>query len=325
MTNWKLIIRVIGILLFIEAGLMLLSFFVGMYYQEDAMYAFLWPALIATAIGAVNQIVGWNSGQNMGRRDGYFIVTIIWVLFSAIGMLPFLFSGAVPDVASAFFETISGFTSTGATIIDDCDALPHCILFWRSMSQWIGGIGIIFFTVAILPAFGVGEVKLFAAETTGPMYNKVHPRISMTAKWIGTVYVLITALCMLSLILCGMGLFDAVNYSMTITGTGGYGTHSDLLHDVLNSPVTEYVMTLFMIVSGVNYTLIYYTILRGHVRRFFKDSELRCFIFIFGGGGVGIDISNIIRIYFIIEFRTENNHSAKSISIMFTMSHSDFF
>ena len=128
MTNWKLIIRVIGILLFIEAGLMLLSFFVGMYYQEDAMYAFLWPALIATAIGAVNQIVGWNSGQNMGRRDGYFIVTIIWVLFSAIGMLPFLFSGAVPDVASAFFETISGFTSTGATIIDDCDALPHCIL-----------------------------------------------------------------------------------------------------------------------------------------------------------------------------------------------------
>ena len=283
MTNWKLIIRVIGILLFIEAGLMLLSFFVGMYYQEDAMYAFLWPALIATAIGAVNQIVGWNSGQNMGRRDGYFIVTIIWVLFSAIGMLPFLFSGAVPDVASAFFEMMSGFTSTGATIIDDCDAQPHCILFWRSMSQWIGGIGIIFFTVAILPAFGVGEVKLFAAETTGPMYNKVHPRISMTAKWIGTVYVLITALCILSLILCGMGLFDAVNYSMTITGTGGYGTHSDLLHDVLNSPITEYVMTLFMIVSGVNYTLIYYTILRGHVRRFFKDSELRCFIFIFGG------------------------------------------
>mgnify|MGYP002852915260 CR=1 FL=1 len=281
MSNWKLIIKVIGILLFIEAGIMAICFFVGMYYEERAMYSFLWPILIATAIGAANQYVGKDAGSNMSRRDGYLIVTIIWLIFSFIGMLPFLFSGVAPDMASAFFETMSGFTSTGATIIDNCDAQPHCILIWRSISQWIGGIGIIFFTVAILPAFGVGEVKLFAAESTGPLRNKVHPRISITAKWIGSVYIMLTTLCIVSLLLCGMEVFDAVNYSMVITGTGGYGTHSALLHEVYNSATMEYVMTFFMIMSGINYTLIYYTILRGKVKQFFRDSELKCFLFIF--------------------------------------------
>lgn len=264
-------------------------FFVGWYYEENAMYAFLWPIIIASAIASVNVYFGRGSGTNMSRRDGYLIVSLVWVLFSAVGMLPFLFSGAVPDVSSAFFETMSGFTSTGATIIDDCDAQPHCILFWRSISQWIGGIGIIFFTVAILPAFGVGEVKLFAAESTGPLRNKVHPRISITAKWIGSVYLLLTASCIISLLLCGMEAFDAVNYSMVITGTGGYGTHSDLIHTFC-SPTTEYVMTFFMIMSGINYTLIYYTILRGRVKRFFQDSELRCFLFIFGTATVACTI-----------------------------------
>mgnify|MGYP002619919206 CR=1 FL=1 len=281
MSNWRLIIKVLGILLFIEAGIMAVCFFVGMYYEESAMYSFLWPIIISMAIGGVNQYVGKDSGTNMSRRDGYIIVTVVWILFSFIGMLPFLFSGAVPDMSSAFFESMSGFTSTGATIIDDCDSQPHCILMWRSITQWVGGIGIIFFTVAILPAFGVGEVKLFAAESTGPLKNKVHPRISITAKWIGTVYILLTSGCIISLLLCGMGGFDAVNYSMVITGTGGYGTHSALLHDAFNSPTIEYVMTFFMIMSGINYTLIYYTILRGRVKRFFQDSELRCFLFIF--------------------------------------------
>jgi trk system potassium uptake protein TrkH len=152
---------------------------------------------------------------------------------------------------------------------------------WRSLSQWIGGIGIIFFTIAILPAFGVGEVKLFAAEATGPMHNKVHPRISVTAKWIGTVYLMLTALCIASLLVCGMNPFDAVNYSFVTTATGGFGTHSAMLHEAFNSPAIEYVLSFFMFISGVNYTLIYYTILRGHIRRFFHDAELRCFIAIF--------------------------------------------
>lgn len=281
MSNWRLIIKVLGILLFIEAGIMAVCFFVGMYYEESAMYAFLWPIIIATVIGGINQYVGQNSGTNMSRKDGYLIVSTVWVLFSLVGMLPFLFSGAAPDMSSAFFETMSGFTSTGATIIDDCDSQPHCILMWRSITQWVGGIGIIFFTVAILPAFGVGEIKLFAAESTGPLRNKVHPRISIAAKWIGTVYILLTSLCIVALLLCGLNAFDAVNYSMVITGTGGYGTHSAMLHEVYNNPTMEYVMTFFMAMSGINYTLIYYTILRGRIKRFFQDSELKTFLFIF--------------------------------------------
>lgn len=290
MSNWRLIIKVLGLLLFIEAGMMAVCFFAGMFYEENAMFAFLWAVLIASAIGSVNMYFGRNSGTNMSRRDGYLIVTVIWILFSLVGMLPFLFSGAAPDMSSAFFETMSGFTSTGATIIDNCDIQPHCILLWRSITQWVGGIGIIFFTVAILPAFGVGEIKLFAAESTGPLSNKVHPRISIAAKWIGSVYILLTTLCLTSLLLCGLNVFDAVNYSMTIIGTGGYGTHSDLLRDVYNNPTMEYVMTFFMLMAGINYTLLYYTILRGKIKKFFQDSEIKTFFFIFGGATVACTI-----------------------------------
>ena len=279
--NGKLILKVIGILLSIEAGLMMLCMFVG-YFHEEGFYPFVWPTLATSAVSILLHFLGRGAPSTMSRKDGYLVVTLSWIAFSLMGMFPFLLSGTLPDVASAFFETMSGFTSTGATVIDDCDAQPHSILMWRSLSQWIGGIGIIFFTIAILPAFGVGEVKLFAAEATGPMHNKVHPRISVTAKWIGTVYLLLTALCITSLLLCGMDPFDAVNYALVTTATGGFGTHSALLHDAFHSPAIEYVLSFFMFISGVNYTLIYYTVLRGRIRRFFSDAELRCFIIIFG-------------------------------------------
>ncbi len=278
--NWKLIIKVIGILLSIEAGLMAVCMLVGYCYGE-CFYPFAWPTLGTCAVCLLCRLLSRNASSSMSRKDGYLVVTLSWIAFSLAGMFPFLLSGSLPDVASAFFETMSGFTSTGATVIDNCDAQPHSILMWRSLSQWIGGIGIIFFTIAILPAFGVGEVKLFAAEATGPMHNKVHPRISVTAKWIGSVYLLLTALCIVSLLVCGMDVFDAVNYSFVTTATGGFGTHSAMLHEAFHSPAIEYVLSFFMFISGVNYTLIYYTILRGHIRRFFHDAELRCFILIF--------------------------------------------
>ena len=281
MINWRLIVKVMGALLFIEAGLLLLCQVVSWIYDEG-VDAFTPPVVLAVVLGCVGLYLGRRSGQSMGRKDGYIIVSMVWVLFALIGMLPFLFEGAVPDVASAYFETMSGFTSTGATIIDDLDSMPRGLLFWRSLTQWIGGIGIIFFTIAILPAFGVGEVKLFAAESTGPMHDKVHPRISVAAKWIGSVYVMITVLCILTFWLCGMDWFDAVNYALGTTATGGYGTHSALLHDAFRSPAIEYAMTFFMFVSGVNYTLIYYTILKGRFRQFFQDVEARMFLFIVG-------------------------------------------
>ena len=279
MINWRLILKVIGSLLYIEAGLMCLCQFVSWLYGEGVM-EFTPPIIISLILGCIGYYTGKDSGTNMSRKDGYIIVSSVWIIFTLIGMLPFLISGIVPDVASAFFETMSGFTSTGATILDDIDSLPKGILFWRSLTQWVGGIGIIFFTIAILPAFGIGEVKLFAAESTGPLHDKVHPRISVTARWIASVYIMLTILCILSLVICGMGWFDAINYSFATTATGGYGTHSALLHDVYNSPAIEYVLTFFMLVSGINYTLIYYTILKGRIRSFLRDAEARAYLFI---------------------------------------------
>lgn len=279
MTNWKQIIKILGILLHIEGGQLLICMIVALLYGESIL-PFLWPVLICLVVGAIGMLIGKGAGANMGRRDGYIIVSVVWILFSLIGLMPFMIDGCIPDFSSAFFETMSGFTSTGATVIDNIDVLPHGILFWRSLTQWIGGIGIIFFTIAILPAFGIGEVKLFAAEATGPLHNKVHPRISVAARWIGTVYLGLTVLCIISLLICGMDTFDAINLSMTCTATGGYATHSALLHEVYNSPAIEYVLTFFMFFSGVNYTLLYYTMLKGRVRQFFHDSELKTFLFI---------------------------------------------
>jgi len=281
MINWRQIFKVLGMLLFIEAGLLLITMGVAMIYKEDVM-PYVWTLVITLVLGVAGRGFGWNAGKNMGRRDGYLIVSLVWLVFSLIGMIPFILTHSVPDVASAFFETMSGFTSTGATILDNIDVLPKGILFWRSVTQWIGGIGIIFFTLAILPAFGVGEVKLFAAETTGPLHEKIHPRISVAVKWIGSVYLLLTVLCIASLFICGMNFFDAVNIAMTTTGTGGFSPHSAFFHDQWNSKSIEYVTTIFMFLSGVNYTLLYYTVLKGRIRKFFQNPELRMYLAIVG-------------------------------------------
>lgn len=258
---------------------MLLCQIVALIYCEG-FNAFTPPILISVVLGCIGTFFGQKAGTNMGRKDGYIVVSIVWVLFSVIGMVPFMLDGCLPDCASAFFETMSGFTSTGATVLDDIDSVPHGLLFWRSLTQWVGGIGIVFFTIAILPAFGVGEVKLFAAESTGPLHDKVHPRISIAVKWIGSVYVVLTLLCVVSLLLCGMDVFDAINYAMCCTATGGYGTHSALLHDQYNSNALEYVLTFFMFAAGINYTLIYYTILKGKFRQFFHDAEARAYLIV---------------------------------------------
>ena len=285
MINWKLIAKIMGFLLFIEAGLMMLCQGVCWIYDEGVK-AFSPAIALALLLGMTGVLLGRRAGKKMGRKDGYMVVSLVWVLFTLIGMIPFMLDGHVPDIASAFFETMSGFTSTGATIIDDLDAMPRGLLFWRSLTQWIGGIGIVFFTIAILPAFGVGEVKLFAAESTGPLHDKVHPRISVAARWIGGVYVVLTILCVVSLLLSGMPLFDAINYAFCTTATGGYGTHSALLDDYYHSPAIEYVLIFFMFISGVNYTLIYYTILKGKVKKFFGDAELKAYLIIVLGASL---------------------------------------
>lgn len=274
MINWRIIYRVLGSLLFIEAGLLLLSLAVSFIYEESHLMAFGWSTAVACTLGSLLCYLGRKAENRMSRRDGYFIVAVGWVLFSLIGMLPYLFSGFIPRMEDAFFETMSGFTTTGATILNNIEEASHGLLFWRAMTQWIGGLGIVFFTIAVLPIFGLGEVKLFAAESTGPTYNKLHPRISTTAIRIWSVYSGLTLACAGCLALGGIGPFDSICHALTCTSTGGYSNYQDSVAH-FHSPYAEYVLIFFMFISSLNFTLIYYSFFQKHIRSFFTNTELR--------------------------------------------------
>ena len=220
MVNFKIIYKVIGSLLFIEAIMMLGCLAVSIYYRDDDIPAFL-ITIAVTLLAAIGlKYKGYGAENSLGRREAYLLVTLIWLIFSALGALPFVISGYLTSYTDAFFETMSGFTTTGATIIDDVEALPHGLLFWRSLTHWIGGLGIMFFTIAILPSLVGGSVKVFSAEATGPIKSKMHPRLSTTAKWIWGIYLLITASCAACFWLFGMGFFDSINYSMSYSCDG---------------------------------------------------------------------------------------------------------
>ena len=191
MINAKMIARIMGALFFIEAGFLILCSFLAVYYNESDISALLYSAAITAGAGSIAALAGKNAEKRISRRDGYVIVTLAWVFFSLFGMLPFYLSGYIPTITDAFFETMS-------------ESLPHGLLFWRSMTQWIGGLGIVFFTIAVLPIFGVGSVQLFAAEATGPTHDKVHPRIGVTAKWIWTIYLGLTITEIILLVAGGM-------------------------------------------------------------------------------------------------------------------------
>lgn len=266
-----------GFLFFIETGFLILCSLLAVYYQESDVSAFLTSAAITAGAGITASLFGKNAEKKISRRDGYVVVTFAWVFFSLFGMLPFYISGYIPRITDAFFETMSGFTTTGASILDNIESLPHGLLFWRSMTQWIGGLGIVFFTIAVLPVFGVGGVQLFAAEATGPTHDKVHPRIGVTAKWIWTIYLGLTITEIFLLLFGGMDLFDSVCHSLTTTATGGYSTKQNSIA-AFNSPYIEYVITLFMFLAGINFTLLYLLFLKGNFKRLFSDTEFHWYV-----------------------------------------------
>ena len=248
-----------------------------MFYGEKDLFGFIISSLAAACCGMILMIIGKstrNGESAMTRRDGYIVVAISWALFSLFGSLPYYISGYIPSYTDAYFETMSGFTTTGATIIDDIEAMPHGLLFWRSLTQWIGGLGIVFFTVAVLPIFGMGEVQLFAAEAIGPTHGKLHPRISVSGRWIITVYVMITVLCAVSLRFCGMGIFDSINHALCTAATGGFSTKNASI-GYFNSHSIEYVITFFMFLSGINYGLLFFAAFRGKFHKLIENTEFR--------------------------------------------------
>ena len=280
MVNFPLIYKIMGSLLFLLGTMLAICVAISLYYGEDDMLPFLTATLLTVSAGFVFKYMGRNATNNLSRRDSYFLVTASWVIFTFFGMQPFLIGGYIPSVTDAFFETMSGFTTTGATILDDVEWLPHGILYWRTQTQWIGGLGIVFFTIAILPSMvGSGSVKVFSAEATGPMRSKMHPRLSTMAKWIWTIYLGLTIACVLSFYACGMSWFDSINYAMTTTATGGFATHNDTT-TYFNSPAIEYVSVLYQFLAGINFAMLYMAIFKFKVGNLFRSSEFKLYIFI---------------------------------------------
>ena len=274
--NYKMIVRISGVLLWLEAAFFVVCAAVCLLYNESDYKYFLYTICINVLVGLVMYMIGFNAEKHLTRRDGYCIVAISWILFSAFGMLPFYISGSIPNVTNAFFETISGFTTTGASVLDNIESLSHGMLFWRSLTQWIGGLGIIFFTIAVLPIFGVGNQVLFSAEATGVNHDKIHPKISMMAKGLWMVYLFLTFSVGVLLYMGGMNLFDAVCHAFTTTATGGYSTKQNSIA-YWNSPFIEYVISIFMLLSSINYSL-YFLVLKDKPLRWLKDVETRYFL-----------------------------------------------
>lgn len=281
MVHLKLVYRILGQLLFLEATLMFYCLVMAVCYREDDVFAFVVSALATVFGGFVLKIMGRDGTTAMSRRDAYLVVTSCWVVFSFFGTLPFLVSGYLTSFTDAYFEAMSGFTTTGATVFDDVEALPHGLLFWRSTMQWVGGLGIVFFTIAILPSFVGGTVKVFAAEATGPIRTKLHPRLSSSAKAIWLVYILLTAACTGAYCLSGMGGFDAVNHAMTTTATGGMSTHNGGMM-FFHSRAVDYTCIVFTFLSGINFTLLYASVVRLRVGQLLRNTEFKCYAAIIG-------------------------------------------
>lgn len=277
MVDFKMVSRIIGQLLFLEAAFMVLCAVISFSYQEDDGMAFLISVLLTISGGMIFRMLGRNAGNNLKRRDAFLVVTSSWAIFSVFGMLPFLISGYITNVTDAYFETMSGFTTTGATILDDVECLPHGILFWRSLTQWIGGLGIVFFTIAILPSMVGGSMKVFTAEATGPIKSKMHPRLSTSAKWLWSIYLALTVACGICYWVAGMNIFDCVNYSMTTTATGGFSTHNDSTL-YFQSATIDYISILFQFFSGMNFILLYSIVFRGQFRNLKQNSEFKLYI-----------------------------------------------
>lgn len=275
--NGSVIINVIGGLLFIMGILMFTSIGFSIYYQEN-IYPILFSSLITLTIGGgLKYITKSSKDAEIKKRDGYLIVTMSWISMALFGTLPYLLSGAIPDISNAFFESMSGLSTTGASILDNIEELPHGILFWRSMTQWLGGMGIIVLTIAILPMLGIGGMELFVAEAPGPTKDKIHPRIKETAKRLWIIYLALTIFETILLMFAGMDFFDAINHALTTNSTGGFSTKQDSVA-YFHSPVIEYIMVIFMFLAGTNFTLLYFGI-KGKFKNILKNDEFKWYLF----------------------------------------------
>ncbi len=270
--DFGIIVKVLGLLLLTEAAAMLPSLAIAFYFGEGDTTAFVWSILLTGMVGLILSTA--KSKKKVVRyREGFMIVGLGWILASFFGAFPFLFAGTFETFTDAFFETVSGFTTTGATVLRDIEIQTKGILFWRSFTHWLGGMGILVFTLALLPAMGLGTMQIFRAESPGPAPDKLVPKVGQTAKLLYGVYILVTLSEIILLKFAGMGLFDAITHTFATVGTGGFSTQNASV-GAYNSPIFEYIIIFFMFVAGVNFAL-YYDAVHGNFQTLLKDREFR--------------------------------------------------
>ena len=275
-SNYRIITHIMGLLLLCNGCFMLLATVVSFVYKDGVTLEIMMAALATMFTGTALMFLTREHQREINKREGYIVVTFGWIFMSLSGTLPYLFSGAIPSFTNAFFETMSGYTTTGASILNEIEIIPKGVLFWRSLTHWIGGMGIIVLAVAILPLLGIGGMQLFAAEAPGPNADKLHPRITDTAKRLWLIYVGYTIAETILLKLAGMDFFDAINHALSTLSTGGFSTKNASVAYWNDQPLIQYIIILFMFLAGMNFVLSYFGF-KGKVQKIIKDEEFKLY------------------------------------------------
>lgn len=291
--NRRMVINMVGKLILSEAALLLPALIVSIIYKEACLVSFIQTIIIAIILGSIMMILSRPGTKIIYAKEGFVIVAFSWIALSAIGALPFYFSGEIKHYADAFFETVSGFTTTGSSILTDVESMSKGLLFWRSFTHWVGGMGVLVFIMAILPNNSDRSIHIMKAEVPGPIVGKLLPKVRDTAKILYIIYLSLTAIEAIFLLLGGMTLFDSLVHSFGTAGTGGFGIKVDSIGGY--SPYIQWVITIFMFIFSINFNL-YYLILIGKAKSALRSTELWVFIAIVASA-VGLITINISSMY----------------------------
>ena len=289
--HWLAVLRLLGHLMVFVGGAMLLPLLLSLGAGDGAYLGFVVAILPALAAGVLMTRLGKKDAE-LSLREGFTVVVFGWVVCSFFGAIPYMISGAIPVFTDAYFEAMSGFTTTGSSVLAEIETLPPSILFWRSMTQWLGGMGIIVLFIAVLPQLGVGALHLFRAEVPGPVKERFVPRLRDNAKILWYIYVGLTGAAVIALLAAGMNLFDAINHAFTTLATGGFSTKNASIA-AYASPAIEYIICFFMFCAGTNFTL-YWLLMTGWWRDVLKDSELRGYLAIILGATCFVAVALIL-------------------------------
>lgn len=276
--NFRIVFNILGLLFCLNGLFMLLVLPASFYFRDTLAQDFIYSGVLCFMFGSILVWFTRNAPKNIGKREGYLIVTLGWMVLVFSGAIPLYFSDRFTGFTDAFFETMAGYTTTGASILTDIEAMPPSILLWRSITHWIGGMGIIVLTLAILPLLGIGGMQLFMAESPGVTADKLHPRIKETAKRLWAIYVMLTGVQTYLLMFGGMGFFDAINHAMSTLSTGGFSTKNASIA-YYDSAYIQWVIILFMFLAGINFSLTYFA-MKGRLRKVWENEEFRFYLFL---------------------------------------------